>query len=64
VVFLALGLPVPSMLANNCCCSFIRSPAMSNHAVTALDMSGVGERAAMLVQVADLARSVTSRYAG
>jgi hypothetical protein len=59
VVFLALGLSAPSMLAKNCCCSFIMSPAMSNHAVTALDMSGVGARALMLVDVADLARSVT-----
>jgi len=42
VVFLALGLLVPRMLANNCSCSFIMFPVMSHHAVTALDMSDVG----------------------
>ena len=41
VVLRSFAFPAPRMLAKNCCCSFIMSPAMSNHAVRTFDMSGV-----------------------
>src|SRR6476661_2166172 len=41
VVLRSFVVPAPRMSAKNCCCSFIMSPAMSNHAVRTCDRSAV-----------------------
>jgi hypothetical protein len=59
VVVRASVFPAASMVAKNCCCIFITSPAMSNHAVTTFDMSGAGVNASAGLDVAALTLSVT-----